>query len=156
MKIKIIPNGRVVSPSTSRLPVLGAAAGDIVGDEPGADRVDVVGRNVHEDPAPVRGQRQEQEQVVARLDLETGRVEPSVNGSPARPHRKLVLQESAGSSSIAFKPSTFPNREKPVTSQVTTTPGNTRPGTTRSDTDIYLACSNPTRCDVIRRNRHAW
>jgi len=79
MKIKIIPNGRVVSPFTSRLPAQGAAAGDIVGDEPGADRVDVVGGNVHEDPAPVRGQRQEQ--VVARLDLETGRVEPSVTGS---------------------------------------------------------------------------
>jgi hypothetical protein len=43
-----------------------------------------------------------------------------------------------------------------VTNQVTTTPDDTRRGTTRSDTEIYLACSNPTQRDAIRRNRHAW
>ena len=33
---------------------------------------------------------------------------------------------------------------KPVTNQVATTPGNTRRSATRSDTDICLACDNPT------------
>ena len=69
---------------------------------------------------------------------------PSVKGSAGSPHRLLVLRETAGSSSIAFEPSTFPESGKPVTSQVTTTPGHTRRRATRSDTDIYLACSNPT------------
>jgi hypothetical protein len=44
----------------------------------------------------------------------------------------------------------------PVTNQVTTTPGSARRSTTRSDTDIFLTCGNPTQLDIVRRNRQAW
>jgi hypothetical protein len=37
----------------------------------------------------------------------------------------------------------LPGSGKPVTNQVTTTPGNTRRAT-RSDNNIHLACGNPT------------
>ena len=45
---------------------------------------------------------------------------------------------------------------KPVTNQVTTTPGNRRRSATYSDTVILLTCGNPTQPDSIGRNRHAW
>ena len=71
-------------------------------------------------------------------------------------HRKLVLPERAVSSGTAREPSTFPRSGRPVTNQVTTTPGNTRRSATFSDTDIRLACSNRTQHDAVRRNRQAW
>jgi hypothetical protein len=43
-----------------------------------------------------------------------------------------------------------------VTNQVTTTSDSAGPSTTRSDTDIFLTCGNPTQRDVIRRIRQAW
>jgi hypothetical protein len=97
---------------------------------------------------------------------------PGVTGPPQEPrqeivpacchpsttprHRKLVLLERTGSSGTACEPPAFPGSGKPVTNQVTTTPGNTRRRATRSDTDTRLACGNPTQPDGIRRNRHAW
>ena len=45
---------------------------------------------------------------------------------------------------------------KPVTNQVTTTPGNGRRSATYPDTGIPPTCGNPTQPDGIRRNRHAW
>jgi hypothetical protein len=71
-------------------------------------------------------------------------------------HRKLVLPERAVSSGTAREPSAFPRSGRPVTNQVTTTPGNTRRSATFSDTDIRLAHSNWTQHDAIRRNRQAW
>jgi hypothetical protein len=59
-------------------------------------------------------------------------------------HRKLVMPERAGSSGTACEPLTFPRSGRPVTNQVTTTPGNTRRSATFSDTDIRLACINRT------------
>jgi hypothetical protein len=44
----------------------------------------------------------------------------------------------------------------PVTNQVTTTPDRARRSTTRSDTGVFLTCSNSTWRDAIRRNRQAW
>ena len=38
----------------------------------------------------------------------------------------------------------LPGIRKPVTNQVTTAPGNTRRSATRPDTDVCLACGNPT------------
>ena len=45
---------------------------------------------------------------------------------------------------------------KPVTNQVTTTPGISRHNSTNPDTSIRLACDNPTQPDVIGRNGYAW
>jgi hypothetical protein len=45
---------------------------------------------------------------------------------------------------------------EPVTNQVTTPPASGRHSATHPDTDIPLACGNPTRRDAIRRNRQAW
>ena len=45
---------------------------------------------------------------------------------------------------------------EPVTMQVTTPPGDGRRSATYSDTDIHLACGNPTQSDRIRRNRQVW
>ncbi len=43
-----------------------------------------------------------------------------------------------------------------VTNQVTTAPGNGRRSATPPDTEISPTCGNPTHCDAIRRNWHAW
>ena len=50
----------------------------------------------------------------------------------------------------------LPISGKPVTNQVTTTPGHSRRSATQSDTDIRLTCRNTTPCDVAGRNRQAW
>ena len=50
----------------------------------------------------------------------------------------------AGSSGHRMQAVGLPNPGKPVTNQVTTTPGNTRRSATRSDTDIRRACGNQT------------
>src|ERR1700722_4264570 len=40
-------------------------------------------------------------------------------------------------------------RRRPVTNQMTTTPGNGRRSTTDPDTDSHLACGNTTQCEGI-------
>lgn len=50
----------------------------------------------------------------------------------------------AGVDSTEREPLAFPRSGRPVTNQVTTTPGNTRRRATPSDTDCRLACGNPT------------
>jgi len=46
--------------------------------------------------------------------------------------------------------------QKPMTNQVTTTPGSGRRSATQLNADNVLACSNPTRSDPARRDRQAW
>ena len=44
----------------------------------------------------------------------------------------------------------------PMTYQVTTDPGDVRRSAAYPDANILLGCSNPKRCDAVRRNRQAW
>ncbi len=65
--------------------------------------------------------------------------------SPTRPATiSLSCRGEQAQAKLHGEPSTFPRSGKPVTIQVTTTPGNTRRSATRSDTDIRLACGNTT------------
>jgi excisionase family DNA binding protein len=105
---------------------------------------DLAGKDPHRlQDIPARERRQVHTTFLAGTNMSADSRESDNTESRSGPVVSLSCRR-AGSSGTACKQPAFPGPGKPVTNQVTTTPGNTRRGATHPDTDIPLACGNRT------------
>jgi hypothetical protein len=101
-------------------------------------------------PRPgVMGRRREPRHGIVPACCQPARTRPVTVSSSCWRQRRLKRQRT-GTVDLSRDP------EKPVTNQVTTSPGCGRRSQTQPDKTVALTCRNTTPRDAARRNRHAW